>query len=139
MEVKDFVSEGVGKYVNHLFSIFLKEEDITHNFTAPHTPQKISISERGNRTTNEKERTMLHRASMPTYMWGTAVLSAVYLKNRTVSKACGGITPFESLTGEHSLRWTYTDFRMLSLLAYCSWNRWKICSTCREKISSQVC
>lgn len=43
---------------------------------------------------------MLHRASMPAYMWGAAVLSAVYLENRTVSKACDGMTPFESFTGK---------------------------------------
>lgn len=43
---------------------------------------------------------MLHRSSMPAYMWGAAVLTSVYLENRTVSKACDGLTPFECLTGE---------------------------------------
>lgn len=100
LKVKKVVSDGGGEYVNNMFAEFLRGEGITHDFTAPHTPQQNSISERGNRTTNERARTMLHCASMPAYMWGEAVLSAVYLENRTVSKACDGMTPFEALTGE---------------------------------------
>lgn len=100
MKVKKVVSNGGGEYVNKLFGDFLRSEGIIHDFTAPHTPQQNPISERGNRTTNERARTMLHCASMPAYMWGAAVLSAVHLENRTVSKACDGMTPFEALTGE---------------------------------------
>lgn len=37
---------------------------------------------------------------MPSYMWGAAVIAAVYLENRTVSKACNRKTPFEVFTGE---------------------------------------
>lgn len=100
LKVRRIISDGGGEYVNKLFDEFVRSEGITHQYTAPHTPHQNPISERGNRTTNEKARTMLHRASMPAYMWGAAVLAAVYLENRTVSKACGGKTPFEALSGK---------------------------------------
>lgn len=100
LKVRKLVSDGGGEYGNKVFGDFLRAEGITHNFIAPHNPQQNPIPEQGNRTTSEKARTMLTHASMPAYMWGAAVLSAVYLENRTISKACGGKTPFEVFTGE---------------------------------------
>ena len=38
---------------------------------------------------------MLHHAELPKSLWGEAALFAVWLKNRTSTKALGDITPFE--------------------------------------------
>jgi len=38
---------------------------------------------------------MLHHAELPKSLWGEAVLFAVWLKNRTTTKALGNMTPFE--------------------------------------------
>jgi hypothetical protein len=43
----------------------------------------------------EKVRAMLHASGLPKFLWGEAVKHAVYLKNRTSTKALDGKTPFE--------------------------------------------
>ncbi len=38
---------------------------------------------------------MLHAAALPKNLWGEALKHAIWLKNRTSSKAIGGRTPYE--------------------------------------------
>ena len=42
---------------------------------------------------------MLHGSGLPKFLWGEAVKHAVYLKNRTSTKALDGSTPFEIFYG----------------------------------------
>ena len=59
------------------------------------TPQHNGIAESLNRRILERVRAMLHHAELPKSLWGEAALFAVWLKNRTSTKALGDITPFE--------------------------------------------
>jgi hypothetical protein len=43
---------------------------------------------------------MLHQADLPKNLWAEAVRYAIWLKNRTSTKAIGNITPYEQLYGE---------------------------------------
>ena len=45
---------------------------------------------------------MLHDSQLPKFLWGEALNYAVYLKNRTWTRALKGTTPFEVLTGSKS-------------------------------------
>ena len=47
----------------------------------------------------EKVRAMLHDSQLPKFLWGEALNHAVYLKNRTWTRALKGTTPYEVLTG----------------------------------------
>jgi hypothetical protein len=42
---------------------------------------------------------MLYASGLPKFLWGEAVKHAVYLKNRTSTKALDGKTPFEVYFG----------------------------------------
>ena len=42
---------------------------------------------------------MLHASQLPKFLWGEAVKHAIYLKNRTLTKALNGITPYEVFYG----------------------------------------
>jgi hypothetical protein len=42
---------------------------------------------------------MLHAGQLPKYLWGEAVKHAVYLKNRTPTKALDGKTPYKAYFG----------------------------------------
>ncbi|KDQ59220.1 hypothetical protein JAAARDRAFT_88003, partial [Jaapia argillacea MUCL 33604] len=42
---------------------------------------------------------MLHASGLPNYLWGEAVMHAVWLKNRMATKALKGKTPFEEVFG----------------------------------------
>src|SRR5882762_222356 len=43
---------------------------------------------------------MLHASQLPKFLWGEAMKHAVYLKNRTSTKALDGKTPYEAFFGK---------------------------------------
>lgn len=45
-------------------------------------------------------RAMIHSKGLPKYLWGEAVNTAVYLKNRTASETIGGLTSSEKWFGK---------------------------------------
>lgn len=87
--IKKLVSDGGGEYVNREFSQWLVTKGITHQVTAPYTPQQNGVSERGNGITVERARCLLTTAGMPAKFWGEAVMTALYLENRLPCKAIG--------------------------------------------------
>jgi hypothetical protein len=98
---------GKGEYDNHLFKNFLSANGITFEPSAPYTQNQNGVSERAIRTISEKARSMLHNAGLSEGFWEEAVRTAVYLKNRSPTKAVDS-TPFQAWTGQkpelHHLR-----------------------------------
>ena len=47
----------------------------------------------------EMARSMLHHAKLPSSFWGEAIATAVYLLNRSTTKALQGMIPEEAFTG----------------------------------------
>ncbi|CAG9136577.1 unnamed protein product [Plutella xylostella] len=74
---------------------FLKANGIKHQKTIPDSPQQNGVAERANRTIMEKVRCMLMDAGLGMKFWAEAVNTAVYLKNRSPTKAVLGATPEE--------------------------------------------
>jgi len=64
-------------------------------------PQQNGVAERANRTIVECARTMLHAQGLGKELWGEAVVTATYLKNRSPAKSLkDNRTPFEVWTGK---------------------------------------
>ena len=51
------------------FGAFYNKHGISHNFSAPRTPQSNGVVERKNRTLQEMSRTMLNEQSIPQKFW----------------------------------------------------------------------
>ncbi|GJS22436.1 retrovirus-related pol polyprotein from transposon TNT 1-94 [Tanacetum coccineum] len=81
------------------FGEFCNANGITHNFSAPHTPQSNGVVERKNRTLQEMSRTMLNEQSLPQKFWCNAVDTSTYILNRILIRAILGKTPYELLKG----------------------------------------
>ncbi|GJT38073.1 retrovirus-related pol polyprotein from transposon TNT 1-94 [Tanacetum coccineum] len=78
---------------------FCNANGITHNFSAPRTPQSNGVVERKNRTLQEMSRTMLNEQSLPQKFWCNAVDTSTYILNRILIRAILGKTPYEILRG----------------------------------------
>ena len=88
-----------GEYRSQEFDAHLELKGTIRRLTVHDTPEYNGVSERLNRTLIEKVRAMLHESQLPKFLWGEALNHAVYLKNRTWTRALKDTTPFEVLTG----------------------------------------
>ena len=90
--IKTLRTDGGGEYVHDHFNTYLFTMGIERQVTVAHTPQQNGVSERANRTIMEAARAMLHVASLPFSFCEFAVRTAVYLRNRSPTKALIGST-----------------------------------------------
>ncbi|GKC70776.1 retrovirus-related pol polyprotein from transposon TNT 1-94 [Tanacetum coccineum] len=81
------------------FGEFCNANGITHNFSAPRTPQSNGVVERKNKTLQEMSRTMLNEQSLPQKFWCNAVDTSTYILNRILIRVILGKTPYELLKG----------------------------------------
>ncbi|GKA48117.1 retrovirus-related pol polyprotein from transposon TNT 1-94 [Tanacetum coccineum] len=77
------------------FGAYCDAQGITHNFSAPRTPQSNGVVERKNRTLQEMSRTMLNEQSIPQKFWCNAVDTSTYILNRILIRPILGKTPYE--------------------------------------------
>ncbi|GJV08176.1 retrovirus-related pol polyprotein from transposon TNT 1-94 [Tanacetum coccineum] len=82
------------------FGEFCNANGITHNFSAPRTPQSNGVVERKNKTLQEMSRTMLNEQSLPQKFWCNAVDTSTYILNRILIRTILGKTPYEILRGK---------------------------------------
>ncbi|GJZ14082.1 retrovirus-related pol polyprotein from transposon TNT 1-94 [Tanacetum coccineum] len=91
------------------FGEFCNANGITHNFSAPRTPQSNGVVERKNRTLQEISRTMLNEQSLPQKFWCNAVDTSTYILNRILIRAILGKTPYELLREPKNVNEALTD------------------------------
>jgi hypothetical protein len=99
-EVKSLRTDGGGEYINDQFTTYLHTMGIERQVTVARTPQQNGVAERANRTIMEAARSMLHAAGLPLEFWEYAVLTAVYLRNRSPTRALTDATPYEAWRGD---------------------------------------
>lgn len=98
-KIKVFRSDNGKEFVNKQVSQLFKESGIIHQTTVEFTPEQNGVAERANRSIMEKARCMLEEANLGSKFWAEAVNTAVYLKNRSPTKAVK-VTPLEAWCGE---------------------------------------
>ncbi|GKC98423.1 retrovirus-related pol polyprotein from transposon TNT 1-94 [Tanacetum coccineum] len=82
------------------FEAFCDANGITHNFSAPRTPQSNGVVERKNRALQEMSRTMLNEQSISQNFWCNAVDTSTYILNRILIRHFLGKTPYELFKGK---------------------------------------
>lgn len=99
-KVKCVRSDRGGEFTSSEFSKLCEEGGIQRQLTTVYTPQQNGVMERKNRTVVEMAKAMLHEKNMPYSLWAKVVHIAVYLLNRSPTKALENITPFEAYSGK---------------------------------------
>src|SRR5262249_21872120 len=78
---------------------FCDDNGISHQFSAPRTPQQNGVVERKNRTLIDMARTMLCESNLPRYFWAEAVNTACYIINRAMIRPILKKTSYELFKG----------------------------------------
>lgn len=82
------------EYVNNNLELYLKNQGIRVQYTAPYTPEQNGVAERKNRSLVEMTGCMIIDAGMDKIYWGEAILTANWLQNRLPTRIID-TTPFE--------------------------------------------
>jgi transposase InsO family protein len=97
-----------GEFAATDFTNYCAQLGVRRELTAPYTPQQNGVVERRNQSVVGMARSILKAKALPSVFWGEAVVTAVYLQNRSSCKGIGGKTPYELWTGSapavHHLR-----------------------------------
>jgi hypothetical protein len=99
-KIKILRSDRGGEYLSGAFNQHLNAKGIVRHLTVHDTPEQNGVAERINHTLLERIHAILHAAQLPNALWGKALMHAVWLKNRTSTKALNDKTPYEMLTGQ---------------------------------------
>ncbi|KAJ9542808.1 hypothetical protein OSB04_029314 [Centaurea solstitialis] len=96
-QIKVLRSNNGTEFKNAVVEEYLASVGITHNFSAPRTPQQNGVVERKNRTLVEAARTMLNASGLPLTFWAEAVSAACYTQNRSLIVKRFEKTPYHLL------------------------------------------
>ena len=92
-------SDHGGEFHNEKFINFCNKLGISHNFSAPRTPQQNGMLERKNRSLEELAGTILNDYVLPKCFWADVVSIAFYVMNRVLIRPILKKTPYELLNG----------------------------------------
>ena len=77
--IKSLRSDRDGEYLSDAFQQHLLENGIVSQLTTPGTPQQNGVAERRNITLLDMVWSMMSYSTLPTTLWGYALLTACYL------------------------------------------------------------
>ncbi|KAM0824008.1 hypothetical protein ACQ4PT_016362 [Festuca glaucescens] len=104
-----------GEFTATEFASYCADEGIQRHYSAPYSPQQNGVVERRNQTVVGMARALLKQREMPAVFWGEAVLTAVYILNRSPTKALDGRTPYEAW---HGRKPAVSHLRVFGCLAF---------------------
>lgn len=112
-----------GEFTSVEFGRYCAERGVERQLTAPYSPQQNGVVERRNQSVVAMARCMMKAKKIPGYFWGEAVSTAVFILNRTMTRAVDGKTPYEVWHGE---RPAVHYFRTFGSVAHVKNNRPKL-------------
>jgi hypothetical protein len=97
------------------FASYCADEGVQRHYSAPYSPQQNSVVQRRNHTVVGMARALLKQRGMPAVFWGETVVTAVYILNRSPTKALNGRTPYEAW---HERKPAVSHLRVFGCLAF---------------------
>jgi transposase InsO family protein len=97
--IKEIFTDNGKEYINSDFAIYIRKYGIIHRKTPIYTKEPNGLIERINLTLLNKLRSLLIYSKTSQFLWGEALLAAVYIYNRTPHRALQFKTPYEIYKG----------------------------------------
>lgn len=88
-----------GEFTSIEFGLYCANEGVARQLTAPYSPQQNGVIKRRNQTVVSMARCMMKAKHMPRKFWGEAVRTAVFILNRSPTKAVPNKTPYKAWHG----------------------------------------
>ena len=99
-KLKTLRTDRGGEFTSGSFTAYCAEIGMERHLTAPYSPQQNGVVERRNQTIVGMARSLLKAKMLPGEFWGEAVSTAVFILNRSATKALDGVTPYEAWYGQ---------------------------------------
>ncbi len=99
LKILKFYSDGGTEFLNTELQDYFKSEGIDFKHTATDESESNGLTERGNRTIENKARCLIHTAQLSERLWPYAAEYAAFIYNRTPHSATK-ISPEEAYTGQ---------------------------------------
>ena len=100
MKIKHIRCDNGTEFKNTGLDEYLDMLGITHELSAPYTPQQNGVMERKNRTLVKMARTMLDEYKTPQRFWPDAIDTACHIVNRVYLHKFFKKTSYELLTNK---------------------------------------
>jgi hypothetical protein len=104
-----------GEFTTAEFTSYCTDEGIQRHYSASYSPQQNGIVERRNQTVVGMARALLKQMGMTAVFWGEAVVTAVYILNRSPTKALNGRTSYGAW---HERKPVVSHLRVFSCLTF---------------------
>jgi hypothetical protein len=104
-----------GEFTAVEFVSYCTDEGVQRHYSAPYSPPQNDIIEQRNQTVVGMARALLKQRGMPAVFWVEAVVMAVYILNRSPTKALNGRTPYEAWHGRKPV---VSHLRVFGCLAF---------------------
>jgi transposase InsO family protein len=88
-----------GEFTTAEFASYCTDEGVQHHYSTSYSPQQNGVIEQRNQTVVGMARALLKQRGMSVVFWGEAVVTVVYILNRSPTKALNGRTPYEAWHG----------------------------------------
>jgi transposase InsO family protein len=88
-----------GEFTAAEFVSYCPDEGVQRHYSAPYSPHQNGVVEQRNQTIVGMARALLKQRGMSAVFWREAVVMAVYILNRSPTKALNGRTPYEAWHG----------------------------------------
>jgi IS30 family transposase len=85
-----------GEFTAAELASYWTDEGVQCHYYMPYSPQQNGVIKQRNQTIVGMARALLKQRGIPTVFWGEAVVTAVYILNRSPTKALNGRTPYEA-------------------------------------------
>jgi hypothetical protein len=104
-----------GKFTAAEFASYCTDEGVQRHYSAPYIPQQNGVIKRFNQTVVGMARALLKQRGMPAVFWGEAAVTAVYILNRSPTKALNVRTSYEAW---HERKLAVSHLRVFGYLAF---------------------
>jgi transposase InsO family protein len=104
-----------GEFTVAEFASYCADEGVQRHYSASYNPQQNDVVERHNQTVVGMARALLKQRGMPAVFWGEAMVMAVYILNRSPTKALNSRTPYEAW---HGRKPAVSHLRVFGCLAF---------------------